>query len=55
MIDKWKIGKDLIKMAETGKREVRGGDKKSKSTPMTLKLSDLGITKNQSYHYQLLS
>ncbi|MCK4359763.1 MAG: hypothetical protein KAW92_13685, partial [Candidatus Cloacimonetes bacterium] len=50
-----KMGKDLIRMAKTGEREIRGGDKKSKLMSSTLKLSDLGINKDQSFRYQLLS
>jgi hypothetical protein len=40
-------------LAAAGQRAKKGGDKKSNSHDGILKLSDLGITLNQSSRYQL--
>ncbi len=48
-----KGGRLLTEMAETGQREVRGGDRKSKSQVAILKLEDLGLTLTQSSRWQL--
>ena len=49
----------LAEMKVRGERETKGGDRKSKSSATTLinppKLSDLGITKTQSSHWQQLA
>ena len=50
-------GELLIEMAERGEREAKGGDRKSKSQPVTLipKLSDLGVSRMQSSRWQRLA
>jgi hydroxymethylpyrimidine/phosphomethylpyrimidine kinase len=51
----WKrIGEQLKEMKEDGVI-VQGGDKKSSSSAMILKLTDLGITPNQSSNYQAMA
>ena len=45
-------GRMLIDMREAGERAAQGGDRKSKSSSVilieTVKLADLGITRNES-------
>ncbi len=50
-----RAGEILIKMKDSGERESRGGDKKSKSQPTTMKLDDLKITKDQSSRWQQIA
>jgi hypothetical protein len=48
-----KGGRILQEMAETGKREGRGGDRKSKSHGAILKLDDLGFTLSRAARWQI--
>jgi hypothetical protein len=48
-----KGGRILQAMGETGERQGRGGDQKSKSHGATLKLPELGFTKSRSARWQL--
>jgi hypothetical protein len=53
-----RVGELLIEMKERGERETKGGDRKSKSQPVTLippQLSDLGVSKMQSSRWQKLA
>jgi hypothetical protein len=50
-----KAGELLAEMKKRGEREKQGGDRKSKSPSVTLKLPDLGITKTQSSRWQRLA
>jgi len=50
-----RAGKLLIEMAERRERETKGGDRRSKSQPATLKLADLGINRTQSSRWQALA
>jgi N6-adenosine-specific RNA methylase IME4 len=52
-----RAGQLLREMAEHGEREVQGGDRRSKSRPVTLipTLSDLGISKMQSSRWVKLA
>jgi hypothetical protein len=45
---KRRLGETIVKMQETGELEGKGGNRKSKSTPSTLKLRDLDISKYES-------
>jgi hypothetical protein len=49
---KRQLGETIVKMQEAGELEGRGGDRKSKSTPATLKLRDLAISKSESARAQ---
>jgi ParB family chromosome partitioning protein len=51
-----RAGELLREMAETGQRESKGGDRKSKSQPATLmQLDDLGLNRSQSSRWQKLA
>jgi hypothetical protein len=53
-----RVGELLTEMKERGERETKGGDRKSKSQPVTLippQLSDLGVSKMQSSRWQKLA
>ena len=45
---KRRLGETIVKMQKTGELEGKGGNRKSKSTPSTLKLRDLDISKDES-------
>jgi hypothetical protein len=46
----------LRQAAETGQRDSgSGGDRKSLSKPTTVKLNDIGITRDESSRYQRLA
>ena len=47
-----RAGELLKDMAESGERQTAGGDRNSKSQPVSLKLSDLGVTPMQSHRWQ---
>jgi hypothetical protein len=49
---KRRLGETIVRMQEAGELEARGGDRKSKSTASTLKLRDLGISKDESAQAQ---
>ena len=51
---KRRAGELLIEMSERGEREAHGGDRRSRSTGSTLKLTDLRITKTESSEWQKL-
>src|SRR5262245_18456402 len=57
MVAERRAGELLREMAEQRLRDVKGGDRKSKSQPATLipKLSDLGVTKTESSRWQALA
>lgn len=50
-----RMGELLMATAVTGERAGRGGDRKSKSSGATLKLSDLDVSKNESSSAQRLA
>lgn len=51
-----RAGELLRKMAEDGERDAgKGGDRKSRSQKKTVKLEDIGLTKQQSHKWQELS
>jgi hypothetical protein len=50
-----KAGALLKGMSESGARDGRGGDRKSLSRGSTLKLDDLGISRDQSSTWQKLA
>jgi phage N-6-adenine-methyltransferase len=50
-----RAGELLAEMAKRGEREGQGGDKKSKSQPVTLKLADIGVSRMQSSRWQKLA
>lgn len=50
-----RAGELLREMAGRGERAGQGGDRKSKSPDATLKLADLGISKQQSSDWQKLA
>src|SRR5262245_48465384 len=50
-----KAGELLHDMAVQRRREIRGGDRRSKGHRVTLKLADLGITKKQASRWQILA
>jgi hypothetical protein len=50
-----RCGQMLRDAAETGQRAHQGGDRKSKSHDATLKLADLGVSKDQSSRWQKLA
>jgi len=50
-----RCGELLRDSAERRERAPQGGDRKSKSHDATLKLADLGISRDQSSHYQKLA
>ena len=52
----WRAGGLLKIMKENGELDRgEGGDRKSQSQPMTVKLSDIGITKNESSKWQKIN
>lgn len=50
-----RAGKLLIEMKENGEREGHGGNRKSNSSKTSLKLSDVGITYDQSSDWQAVA
>jgi N6-adenosine-specific RNA methylase IME4 len=50
-----RAGEVLLEMEERRERETRGGDRRSKSSDVTLKLADLGVSKTESSQWQALA
>lgn len=51
-----KAGELLVQMAETGERDLgHGGDRRSPSAPVTVKLADLDVSRNESTRWQRIA